>query len=49
MLRHRHLTSYVLGTVGFLGASDDEATLAGVRHHIAGMAGLLTACMADGG
>lgn len=44
VLRHRHLTSYVLGTVEFLGASDDEATLASVPpYHIAGMAGLLTA------
>lgn len=44
VLRHRHLTSYVLGSVEFLGAGDDEATLVSVPpYHIAGMAAILTA------
>jgi acyl-CoA synthetase (AMP-forming)/AMP-acid ligase II len=44
VLRHRHLTSYVLGSVEFLGADRDEATLASVPpYHIAGLAGTLTA------
>ena len=44
VLRHRHLTSYVLGSVEFLGADEDEATLASVPpYHIAGLAGTLTA------
>jgi acyl-CoA synthetase (AMP-forming)/AMP-acid ligase II len=44
VLRHRHLTSYVLGSVEFVGADRDEATLASVPpYHIAGLAGTLTA------
>jgi acyl-CoA synthetase (AMP-forming)/AMP-acid ligase II len=44
VLRHRHLTSYVLGSVEFLGSDRDEATLASVPpYHIAGLAGTLTA------
>ncbi|GAA1572753.1 hypothetical protein GCM10009678_64180 [Actinomadura kijaniata] len=44
VLRHRHLTSYVLGSVEFLSAGADEATLISVPpYHIAGVAGLLTA------
>lgn len=44
VLRHRHLSSYVLGSVEFLGADEEEATLASVPpYHIAGIAGILTA------
>ncbi len=43
VLRHRHLTSYVLGSVEFMGAGDDEATLVSVPpYHIAGIAALIT-------
>lgn len=44
VLRHKHLTSYVLGSVEFLGAGSDEATLASVPpYHIAAISGVLTA------
>jgi acyl-CoA synthetase (AMP-forming)/AMP-acid ligase II len=44
VLRQRHLTSYVLGSVEFLAADPDEATLVTVPpYHIAGMAAILTA------
>jgi acyl-CoA synthetase (AMP-forming)/AMP-acid ligase II len=44
VLRHRHLTSYVLGSVDFMGAGPEEATLASVPpYHIAGISGILTA------
>jgi acyl-CoA synthetase (AMP-forming)/AMP-acid ligase II len=44
VLRHRHLTSYVLESVEFLGAGEDEATLVSVPpYHIAGIAGVLSA------
>ena len=44
VLRQRHLVSYVLGTVEFLAAGEDEATLVSVPpYHIAGMAAILTA------
>jgi acyl-CoA synthetase (AMP-forming)/AMP-acid ligase II len=44
ILRQKHLVSYVLGTVEFLGAGEDEATLVSVPpYHIAGMAAILTA------
>jgi acyl-CoA synthetase (AMP-forming)/AMP-acid ligase II len=43
VLRHRHLTSYVLGTVEFMGAEDDEATLVCVPpYHIAGVANVVS-------
>ncbi len=43
VLRHRHLTSYVLGSVEFMGAGDDEATLVSVPpYHIAGIAAMIT-------
>jgi acyl-CoA synthetase (AMP-forming)/AMP-acid ligase II len=42
-LRHRHLVSYVLGTVEFMGATEDEATLISVPpYHIAGIAAVLS-------
>ncbi len=44
VLRQRHLVSYVLGSVDFLGAEEDEATLVSVPpYHIAGMSAILTA------
>jgi acyl-CoA synthetase (AMP-forming)/AMP-acid ligase II len=43
ILRHRHLTSYILGTVEFASAKEDEATLVSVpTYHIAGVANLLS-------
>jgi acyl-CoA synthetase (AMP-forming)/AMP-acid ligase II len=43
VLRHDNLTSYILGTVEFLGAAPDEATLVSVPpYHVAGIAGLLS-------
>jgi acyl-CoA synthetase (AMP-forming)/AMP-acid ligase II len=43
VLRHRHLTSYVLGSVEFLGAPPDEAALVSVPpYHIAGLAAVLS-------
>ncbi len=42
-LRHRHLTAYVLGTVEFANADDDQAALVTVPpYHIAGLANLLS-------
>jgi acyl-CoA synthetase (AMP-forming)/AMP-acid ligase II len=47
VLRHRHLTSYVLETVEFLGAGEEEATLVSVPpYHIAGMAAVLSSVWA---
>jgi fatty-acyl-CoA synthase len=44
VLRHRHLTSYVLSTVEFMGADPAHAGLVSVPpYHIAGMATILTA------
>ena len=43
VLRHRHLMSYLLGTVEFAGADEDEAALVTVPpYHIAGVANLLS-------
>ena len=43
ILRHRNLTSYVISTVEFLGAEDDEAALVSVPpYHIAGISAILT-------
>jgi acyl-CoA synthetase (AMP-forming)/AMP-acid ligase II len=43
ILRHRHLTSYVFGTVEFAGADPEEAALVTVPpYHIAGIANLLS-------
>ena len=43
VLRHRHLVSYVIGTVEFLGAADDEAQLVSVPpYHIAAVSTILT-------
>ncbi len=43
LLRHRHLMAYLLGSVEFGGAGEDEAVLVSVPpYHIAGMANLLS-------
>ena len=43
VLRHRHLASYVISTVEFMGATDDHAALVSVPpYHVAGMATILT-------
>jgi fatty-acyl-CoA synthase len=43
VLRHANLTSYVMSTVEFLGADEDEATLVSVPpYHIAGISAILT-------
>jgi acyl-CoA synthetase (AMP-forming)/AMP-acid ligase II len=43
VLRHRHLTSYVIGTVEFAAAGPDEAVLVSVPpYHVAGLANLLS-------
>jgi acyl-CoA synthetase (AMP-forming)/AMP-acid ligase II len=41
VLRHKHLVSYILGSVEFMGAAEDDATLISVPpYHIAGMAAI---------
>jgi fatty-acyl-CoA synthase len=43
LLRHRHLVSYVLSTIDYMAAHEDEATLVSVpAYHIAGMATILS-------
>lgn len=43
VLRHRHLSSYVVGSVEFAAADEDEATLVSVPpYHIAGVATILS-------
>jgi acyl-CoA synthetase (AMP-forming)/AMP-acid ligase II len=43
VLRHRHLASYVISTVEFMHAEEDEAALVSVPpYHIAGIAAVLT-------
>jgi acyl-CoA synthetase (AMP-forming)/AMP-acid ligase II len=43
VLRHRHLTSYVITTVEFMGADEDEAALVSVPpYHIAAMSAVLS-------
>jgi acyl-CoA synthetase (AMP-forming)/AMP-acid ligase II len=47
VLRHHHLTSYVLNTVEFMGADEDEATLVSVPpYHVAGISAVLTSVFA---
>jgi len=47
VLRHRHLVSYVLGTVEFAGAGEDEATLVSVPpYHVAGVVAILSSVYA---
>jgi acyl-CoA synthetase (AMP-forming)/AMP-acid ligase II len=41
VLRHKHLVSYILGSVEFMGAAEDDAALMSVPpYHIAGMAAI---------
>ena len=43
LLRHRHLVSYVLSTIEFMAAGEEEATLVSVPpYHIAGIATILS-------
>jgi acyl-CoA synthetase (AMP-forming)/AMP-acid ligase II len=43
ILRHRHLTSYLMGTVEFAGAEPSDAALVAVPpYHVAGLANLLS-------
>ena len=47
VLRHKHLVSYILGSVEFMGAGEDEATLVSVPpYHIAGVASMLSSVYA---
>lgn len=47
VLRHANLTGYVMGTVEFLSADEDEAALVSVPpYHIAGISAVLTCCYA---
>ncbi len=44
VLRHRHLVSYILGSVEFMGAGEDEATIVSVPpYHVAGVSAMLSA------
>ena len=43
VLRHRHLVSYIISTVEFMGADEDEAALVSVPpYHIAGISAVLS-------
>lgn len=43
VLRHKHLVSYILGSVEFAGASEEEAALVSVPpYHVAGIAAILS-------
>ena len=47
VIRHRHLVSYILGSVEFMGAGEDEANLVAVPpYHIAGIAALCSSIYA---
>ena len=47
VLRHKHLVSYIFGSVEFMGADEDEATIISVPpYHIAGMAAILSSVYA---
>lgn len=47
VLRHRHLTSYIVGTVEFFNADEDEAILVSVpNYHIAGISSVLSSVYA---
>ncbi len=44
VLRHKHLVSYIISSVEFMGAAEDEATLISVPpYHVAGIAAILSA------
>jgi acyl-CoA synthetase (AMP-forming)/AMP-acid ligase II len=47
LLRHRHLASYVIGAVEFMGAGEDEAALVSVPpYHVAGISAVLSSVYA---
>ncbi len=47
VLRHRNLVGYILGSVEFMGAGEDEATLVSVPpYHVAGLAAILSSVYA---
>jgi acyl-CoA synthetase (AMP-forming)/AMP-acid ligase II len=47
VLKHEHLASYILGTVEFMGADEDEAALISVPpYHVAGIAAVLSSVYA---
>ena len=47
VLRHKNLVGYILGSVEFMGAGEDEATLISVPpYHIAGLAAILSSVYA---
>jgi len=47
VLRHKHLVSYILMSVEFMGADEDEATLISVPpYHVAGIAAILSSVYA---
>jgi fatty-acyl-CoA synthase len=47
VLRHRHLTSYIVSTVEFMGAGEDEAALVSVPpYHVAGISAVLSGTFA---
>lgn len=47
VLRHRHLVSYILGSVEFMAATEDEATIVAVPpYHVAGVAAILSSVYA---
>ena len=47
VLRHRHLVSYILGSVEFMGADEDEATIVSVPpYHVAGVSAMLSSIYA---
>ncbi len=48
VLRHKHLVSYILGSVEFMGADEDDAALVSVPpYHIAGMAAIVSSVYSD--
>lgn len=47
ILRHEHLVSYILGSVEFMGAAEEEATLVAVPpYHIAGISAVMSSIYA---
>ncbi|MGI9622245.1 MAG: class I adenylate-forming enzyme family protein [Acidimicrobiales bacterium] len=47
VLRHKHLVSYILGAVEYMGAGEDEATLVAVPpYHVAGIAAICSSVYA---
>jgi fatty-acyl-CoA synthase len=47
VLRHRHLASYIIGSVEFMGADEDEAALVSVPpYHVAGTSAVLSSVYA---